>query len=119
MSTPYEAEGQKKRLAIDLDPHRHTQLTWISQLRGNSLGAEAMNAIDAHIEAAKHDPTLLAKRDQVRAEMEREAKAKQEALTNLFTEAPESPAKAEGSRASGSRPRQRRGQQEGDAPQEP
>src|SRR6266568_636522 len=118
MSTPYEAEGQKKRVAVDLDPNRHTQMTWISQLRGNSLGQEVMNALDAHMEAARHDPELLAKADQVRAEMEREVKAKQEALANLFTAAPESTPAEESSDSSSTRSRQRRGQKEGDVSQE-
>jgi len=116
MSTPYEAEGQKKRVAVDLDPNRHTQMTWISQLRGNSLGQEVMNALDAHMEVARHDPELLAKADQVRAEMEREVKAKQEALANLFTATPtpEPAATADSPEGSGTRPRQRRGQKEGE-----
>ncbi|MFI6169047.1 hypothetical protein ACIBCN_19875 [Nocardia sp. NPDC051052] len=84
MSEPNEAEGQEKKLAVGLNPYRHTQLTWIAQLRGSTMNAEFLKAIDAHIEAAKHDPHLIAKADEVRAAIEQDAKAKQAALANLF-----------------------------------
>lgn len=84
MSTPNEAEGQEKKLAVGLNPYRHTQLTWIAQLRESTMNAEFLKAIDAHIESAKHDRELVAKADEVRAAIERDAQAKQAALANLF-----------------------------------
>ncbi|MFI6168927.1 hypothetical protein ACIBCN_19260 [Nocardia sp. NPDC051052] len=84
MSAPETPDAQEKKLAVGLNPYRHTQLTWIAQLRGSTMNTEFLKAIDAHIEAAKHDPDLIAKADEVRAAIERDAKAKQEALANLF-----------------------------------
>ncbi|MGW4842751.1 hypothetical protein [Nocardia brasiliensis] len=84
MSTTESPEGQEKKLAVGLNPYRHNQLTWIAQLRGSSMNTEFLKAIDAHIEAAKRDPELIAKADEVRTAIERDARAKQEALANLF-----------------------------------
>ncbi|WP_433683352.1 hypothetical protein [Nocardia sp. CA-119907] len=108
MSAPHDSspEGQKKRVAIDLDPNRHTQMTWISQLRGNGIAQEVMNAVDAHLEAAKRDPALQAKADQLRAEMEREVQAKQAALANLF--ATSEPPTADDGEQPTNRPKSRR-----------
>jgi len=85
MSAPNETDGQEKKLAVGLNPYRHTQLTWIAQLRGSTMNAEFLKAIDAHIEAAKSDPKLIAKADEVRAAIARDAQAQQAALANLFS----------------------------------
>ncbi|MGV9679316.1 hypothetical protein ACWDSJ_28895 [Nocardia sp. NPDC003482] len=106
MSAPESSDGQEKKLAVGLNPYRHTQLSWVAKLRGNTLTQEFLDAIDAHIEAAKQDPELLSQAAKVREEIEREARARQEAIDALFTELPApSPDK------SGSTPaRPRRGQ---------
>ncbi len=131
MSTPEGYGGKEITLAIRIDTARHAQLTWIAELRGTSLKAECFKAVDAYIEAAKQDPDLMAKAEAAREEIERQAKARQDAIANLFTAAPppppddedetESPAPteedevAEEQPQSGRRPRQRRGgQQAGD-----
>ncbi|WP_280351512.1 hypothetical protein [Nocardia abscessus] len=84
MSAPESSDGQEKKLAVGLNLYRHTQLTWIAQLRGTTMTTEFLKAIDAHIETAKSDPELIAKADEVRAAIERDAQAKQAALANLF-----------------------------------
>jgi hypothetical protein len=86
MSTPEGSSSAKAvTLAIKLDTARHAQLTWIAELRGTSLKAESFKAVDAYIEAAKQDPELIAKATAAREEIERQAKARQDAIANLFT----------------------------------
>ncbi|MEU4706748.1 hypothetical protein AB0G00_09960 [Nocardia salmonicida] len=102
MSTPETSDAQDKKLAVGLNPHRHTQLSWVAKLRGNTLTQEFLDAIDAHIEAAKQDPELLSQAAKVREEIEREARARQEAIDALFT--------APSEIASGTRTRSRRSQ---------
>ncbi|PPJ23147.1 hypothetical protein C5E45_29365 [Nocardia nova] len=110
MSTPDAPDGQEKKLAVGLNPYRHTQLSWIAKLRGNTLTQEFLDAIDAHIEAAKQDQELLSQAAKVREEIEREARARQEAIDALFT-APAAPSPSPDSDTdSGTRTRSRRGQ---------
>lgn len=86
MSTPEGSSNAREiTLAIKLDTARHAQLTWIAELRGTSLKAESFKAVDAYIEAAKQDPELIAKATAAREEIERQAKARQDAIANLFT----------------------------------
>ncbi|MDO3645660.1 hypothetical protein [Nocardia mangyaensis] len=92
MSTPEVSGGKEVTLAIRIDTARHAQLTWIAELRGSNLKQECFKAVDAYIEAAKNDPELMAKADAARAAIEEEARARQAAIANLFTEAPPLPA---------------------------
>ena len=98
--------GGVKTLAIRLDPDMHAQLSLIAQLRGSTITDEIRQAIDAHIVAVKASPELAAKADSVRAEIEREAAARRDAIATLFGD--ESPTPSTGSRS-----RTRKG---GDAP---
>ncbi|PSR58687.1 MULTISPECIES: hypothetical protein [Nocardia] len=78
-------------LAIRIDTARHTQLTWIADLRKRSLKAECFAAVDAWIEAAKNDPDLMARANAARAAIEEEARTRQAAINNLFTATPPPP----------------------------
>ncbi|WP_280473049.1 hypothetical protein, partial [Nocardia cyriacigeorgica] len=89
MSTP--DGGKEITLAIRIDTARHAQLTWIAELRGTSLKAECFKAVDAYIEAAKQDPGLMARANAARAAIEEEARARQEAIDNLFIASPPPP----------------------------
>ncbi|WP_174186428.1 hypothetical protein [Nocardia barduliensis] len=86
-----EPSNREVTLAIRIDTARHTQLSWIAELRGSSLKAECFRAVDAHIEAAKNDPDLMARANAARAAIEEEARARQAAIENLFTETPPPP----------------------------
>ncbi|QLY30421.1 hypothetical protein H0264_35760 [Nocardia huaxiensis] len=86
-----EPSNREVTLAIRIDTARHTQLTWIADLRGTSLKAECFRAVDAWIEAAKQDPDLMARANAARAAIEEEARARQAAIDNLFTETPPPP----------------------------
>ena len=90
-----EPSSKEITLAIRIDTARHAQLSWIAELRGTSLKAECFNAVDAHIEAAKNDPELMAKADAARAAIEEEARARQTAIANLFTASPPPPVNVE------------------------
>ncbi|WP_306359828.1 hypothetical protein [Nocardia sp. CC227C] len=83
-----ESSNREVTLAIRIDTARHTQLTWIAELRGTSLKVECLLAVDAWIEAAKNDPDLMARANAARAAIEEEARARQAAINNLFTETP-------------------------------
>ncbi|WP_305779073.1 hypothetical protein [Nocardia nova] len=126
-----EPSSKEITLAIRIDTARHAQLSWIAELRGTSLKAECFNAVDAHIEAAKNDPELMAKADAARAAIEEEARARQTAIANLFTASPPPPANVEGAPGPDAttetseatetaasqgnrRPRNRRGNQQGE-----
>ncbi|MEV6255630.1 hypothetical protein AB0L97_20470 [Nocardia sp. NPDC051911] len=86
-----EPSNKEVTLAIRIDTARHTQLTWIADLRKRSLKAECFAAVDAWIEAAKNDPDLMARANAARAAIEAEAQARQAAIANLFTVAPPPP----------------------------
>ncbi|MFI9636645.1 hypothetical protein ACIHAX_28510 [Nocardia sp. NPDC051929] len=86
-----EPSNKEVTLAIRIDTARHTQLTWIADLRKRSLKAECFAAVDAWIEAAKNDPDLMARANAARAAIEEEARTRQAAIDNLFTVAPPPP----------------------------
>lgn len=123
----FEPTSKEITLAIRIDTARHAQLTWIAELRGSNLKQECFKAVDAYIEAAKQDPELIAKAEAARAAIEAEARARQEAIANLFTATPPPPPEQEEEAEvgatvpleeksdSGRRPRQRRGTQAGEA----
>jgi hypothetical protein len=107
MSTPNESAKGVKTLGIRLQPDVHAQLSFIAQLREGTITDEIQIAIAEHIARAKDDPDLASRAAEARAEIEREAAARQQAIATLF---------AEGD-TSGSRP-SRRTQKGGDTPSE-
>lgn len=86
MSTPDELTRGVKTLGIKLRPDVHAQLSFIAQLRDGTITDEIQIAIAAHIAAAKDDPDLASKAAQARAEIEREAAARQQAIATLFAD---------------------------------
>lgn len=106
MSYPDDTAKGVKTLGIRLKPDIHAQLSFIAQLRGGSITDEIQTAIVSHIQTAGNDPDLKGKADAVRAEMEREAAARQEAIATLF---------ALGSSTESTTGRGRRTQKAGDA----
>lgn len=75
-----------KTLGIRLAPDTHAQLSFIAALRPGkgTITDEIQVAIAAHIQAAKLDPNLKGRADAARAEIEREAAARQAAIATLF-----------------------------------
>ena len=92
MSTPDETSKGVKTLGIRLKPDIHAQLSFIAQLRDGSITDEIQLAIAAHLQAAKEDPVLKGRADAARAEIEREAAARQQAIATLFAAEKHTPA---------------------------
>jgi hypothetical protein len=107
MSTPEESTKGVKTLGIRLKPDVHAQLSFIAQLRDGTITDEIQIAIAEHIARAKDDPDMASKAADARAEIEREAAARQQAIATLF---------ADGGEQTGSR--QRRTVKGGDNPSE-
>lgn len=82
---PAEAEQQRfKTLGVRIDEDLHAQLTFIAQLKGGTIADEIRQSIETRVQAAQEDPELIARAEEVRAEIEREAQARQQAIAGLF-----------------------------------
>lgn len=86
MSTPNESAKGVKTLGIRLQPDVHAQLSFIAQLRDGTITDEIQIAIIEHIAHAKTDPELSSRAAEARAEIEREAAARHQAIATLFAE---------------------------------
>ena len=86
MSTPDESAKGVKTLGIRLKPDVHAQLSFIAQLREGTITDEIQIAIAEHIARAKDDPELANRAAEARAEIEREAAARQQAIATLFAD---------------------------------
>ena len=75
---------QYKTLGIRVDNELHAKLSFITQLRETTLSGEIVAAIRDRVEAAQEDPGLIAKAAEVRAQIEREAQARQAAIAGMF-----------------------------------
>ncbi|RIS81311.1 hypothetical protein [Mycobacteroides abscessus] len=84
MSTPEEMTRGVKTLGVKLQPDVHAQLSFIAQLREGTITDEIQIAIAEHIARAKTDPELASKAAQARANIERDAAARQQAIATLF-----------------------------------
>jgi hypothetical protein len=96
MSTPDDLIRGVKTLGIKLKPAVHAQLSFIAQLREGTITDEIQTAVVEHIARAKEDPELANRAAEARAEIEREAVARQQAIATLF---------ADGGEPTGARPR--------------
>jgi hypothetical protein len=85
MEQPTNGEQQHfKTLGVRIDEELHAQLTFIAQLSDRTIGDEIRRSIEARVHAAQSDPELIARAEAVRAEIEREAQARQQAIAGLF-----------------------------------
>lgn len=84
MSTPEEMTRGVKTLGVKLQPDVHAQLSFIAQLREGTITDEIQIAIAEHIARAKTDPELASRAAQARANIERDAAARQQAIATLF-----------------------------------
>ena len=75
---------QYKTLGIRVDNDLHARLSFISQLRESTLSGEIIQAIRGHVDAAQADPDLIAKAEEVRTQIEREAEARRAAIAGMF-----------------------------------
>ena len=82
-----ESERQEKHLrtlAVRLDEGIHAQLQFIAQLRGSSISDEIRRAVENRIATAQDDPELIARAQEVREEIEREAAARSAAIAGFL-----------------------------------
>jgi hypothetical protein len=99
MSISDESTKGVKTLGIRLKPDVHAQLSFIAQLRDGTITDEIQIAIAEHIARSKDDPDLRSRANAARAEIEREAAARQQAIATLFATAPETPPSAQDAEA--------------------
>lgn len=109
MSITDESAPGHKTLGIRLAPDVHAQLSFIAGLRPGkgTITDEIQAAIAAHIQASKSDADLKSRADAARAEIEREAAARQAAIATLFADGGDIPP----------RPARRGGPKGGDTPE--
>jgi predicted DNA-binding protein len=110
-SIPPEPEEQRtKTLGIRLTEELHAQLSFIAQLTGSTITDEIRRSIESRVQTAQNDPELIARAEEVRAQIEREARARQQAIAGLFGTTAlsgagvQEPAKATGRRSSRTSP---------------
>ncbi len=78
-----------KTLAIRLEDEQHARLTILAKLSEVSVTDAIRHAIEAHIAKLAADPTISARAEALRAEIDREAAEQRAALAGLLgTETP-------------------------------
>ena len=73
-----------KTIAVRVQEGLHAQLSFIAQLSGTSISEEIRRAIETRITTARDDPELIARAQQVRDQIEREAAARTAALAGFM-----------------------------------
>ena len=79
------AGGQIKTLAVRMSEDLRMQLDIIAQLTGRSTTEEIRLALEHWIDRTKSDPAVLRKAEAVRAEIEREAQSRRNAIAAIFS----------------------------------
>ena len=86
--------GQIRTLAVRISDDLRAQLDIIAQLTGRSTTEEIRLALEHWIDRTKSDPAVLKKAEAVRAEIEREAQTRRNAIAAIFDVDSASKAKA-------------------------
>ena len=81
---PNKQELNTKTLAIRVEETLHAQLRFIAQLRETNISDEIRQAIETLIVSAQDDPEIIARAQQARDELEREAAARSAAIASLL-----------------------------------
>ena len=81
------AGGQIKTLAVRMSEDLRMQLDIIAQLTGRSTTEEIRLALEHWIDRSKSDPAVPRKAEAVRAEIEREAQSRRNAIAAIFSTA--------------------------------
>lgn len=79
-----EREQHLKTIAIRVEEGLHAQLRFIAQLNDSSITEEIRKAIETRIATAQDDPDLIARAQQARNEIEREAAARSAAIAGFL-----------------------------------
>lgn len=77
--------GQMRTLAVRITEDLRAQLDIIAQLTGRSATEEIRLALEHWISKTKSDPEVLKKAEAVRAEIEREAQTRRNAIAAIFS----------------------------------
>jgi hypothetical protein len=77
-------EQHLKTLAVRVEESLHAQLRFIAQLSGTTITEEIRRAIENRITTAQDDPELIARAQQAREEIEREAAARSAAIAGFI-----------------------------------
>lgn len=84
-NTPgYAGEAAYRVLTLRVDEDTRAQLEILAQLNDRKTNAECVAAFQHWIEKSKSDPKVLERAEQVRAEIEREAETKRNAITSVL-----------------------------------
>jgi hypothetical protein len=78
--------GQLRTLAVRITEDLRAQLDIIAQLTGRSATEEIRLALEHWIERTKSDPEVLRKAQAVRAEIERDAQTRRNAIAAIFSD---------------------------------
>jgi len=76
--------GQLRTLAVRITEDLRAQLDIVAQLTGRTATEEIRLALEHWIEKTKSDPVVLEKAVAVRAEIEREAQTRRNAIAAIF-----------------------------------
>ena len=78
------SSGPLRTLAVRIHDDLRAQLDVIAQLNDRSVTEEIRFALEAWVQTSKSDPNILRRAESVRAEIEREAETKRNAITAIF-----------------------------------
>lgn len=82
MSEP--SGSQLRTLAVRITEELRAQLDVVAQITGRSTTEEIRVALEYWIEKTKSDPATLQKAETIRADIEREAQTRRNAITAIF-----------------------------------
>ena len=80
--------SQMRTLAVRITDDLRAQLDVIAQLNDRSVTEEIRLSLEDWIERSKSDPLVLKRAETVRADIEREAQTKRNAIEAIFTKEP-------------------------------
>lgn len=83
-NTTTAGSGQLRTLAVRISEELRARLDILAQLTGRSATEEIRLALEHWIEKTKSDPAILKKAEAVRAEIEREAMTRRDAIAAIF-----------------------------------
>jgi hypothetical protein len=90
-------------LSVRMDDDTGAQLEVLAQLNNRSVTEETRFALKSWVERSKTDPAIKERAEAVRAEIEREAEVKRNAIAAIFGGESTVPAPASSSKASSAR----------------
>jgi len=82
MSEP--TAGQLRTLAVRISEELRAQLDVVAQITGRSTTEEIRVALEHWVEKIKSDPATLQKAERIRADIEREAQTRRNAIAAIF-----------------------------------